>query len=89
MFIHNIPMNDDSRQIRRTRKRFLQSACFLFYIPCASPHDYAPVVNMLNLSCLTERIISIKFRNGLLSNKIDFYLFLSQYFQCTTTFYHI
>jgi len=43
-----------SSELERVQRRFLRFSRYLLNIPC-TPHDYAPVADVLNLSSLAER----------------------------------
>lgn len=61
-----------SSELERVQRRFLRFSRHLLNIPC-TPHDYAPVADVLNLSSLAERRRSagLSFLKGLLCNKVD------------------
>jgi Reverse transcriptase (RNA-dependent DNA polymerase) len=63
---------DDCKQLERVQRKFLGLIKYILKIDCP-PHDYTPVLQILNLSSLSDRRLShnISFLNKLLSGSVD------------------
>jgi len=63
---------NDSRQLKRVRRKLLRFASYILKIACQS-HDYTPVADRLGLSSLDEwrRTAGMKFINRLSNGKIE------------------